>query len=219
MSTFWEKLTLELSEEKQRQEFMKKYSGCYLFLKKTPKDAEILVTLHDYDKENKVYLFQRDSLTLSIKHKTDVEIIAKFPTNKFINIDNTFLYFYRIPARQYRKAPCADNCAFINPFGAYNLGIYHNSPAQRTIEEAFEPQYLKMNEAIALLEDGKTIGKAITEQFAISLHPNDEKKYLLWLRTFPVAVVSGSTISVVVPQLKQELIDLVNRNRLEFIVK
>ncbi len=207
-SKHWEKLTLLDSKKEQISEFVKKYSGTYLWLEY--KDKNKLVVLADSDGDR---FYFRDAITdagYQIVYDTDATITAYFPSSRYINFNGRVLYFTRIPARQYSKAPHKQNCGFYDPLAYHKQAVPHLS--SEAMLEAFHPTYYEFG------YQKWNIGYAMSPEFAITLHPQSDDKQLLWYKLWPVAEVEGKTFKVVLEPLRQEVIDFVNRNKLEVSV-
>lgn len=218
MSSFWETLTLETVKSLQREEFIKKYRHCFLFIQKD-KDSEPVLAYFNGDEDGGYYTFTgKKDVKFCINHDTKAVVSASFPTPKLINFEKHFFYFCRIPARQYRKAPCNDNCNAYNPISS--IVPYSNGEISlELIEEAFNPIYPSFYDAIAELQTGEVLGRAVNELFAISQHPNSDDKLLLWIETTPVAEIVGKEIEVKVEIFRQEIVDFINRNSISYYVK
>lgn len=217
--SFWEKLTLESSTAKQRDEFIRKYRQTFLWLT-TPTGVRSLVLFSEYNEELGLYYLKGEDYTVKIAHNTKAVLEGGFPSTKLINSGNTFLWFCRIPARQYKKGVCSDNCIFYSPVhNSYwaSLSRYHN---HKNIEEAFCPTYYDYDVAVEMLKNDKTrIGVAMDSNFALSLHPVSNDKLLLWYQMYQIAEINNNVISVFNSMLQVEVQDFLRKNRIYAIVE
>ena len=73
MAHFWETLTLETAPEKQREEFIKKYRGSWVWID-LPNFPPRLCRFEAYNVDTKSYAFSYKTLPIVLKHDTDAVI-------------------------------------------------------------------------------------------------------------------------------------------------
>lgn len=207
--SFWEELTLETNTVRQREEFIKKYRHSFVWVH-LPDKAPVLARLEGYSEESRLYSFTTKGKLIRLVHDTEAKITAGFPSPKLINYEKTFIWFSRVPARQYRKGVSNENVNFFSPVHSY-WGHSCNFFEEESVAEAFHPTYYDFDVAMEMLEHDVK-GVAINSNFAVSLHPTTDTAKLLWYRFTPIATIEDNQIKLIQELLRQEVLDFVKNN-------
>jgi len=195
-------------------EFEKRYSKTWIWAKF--KNLDWTLWHIDNISEESVLLQNPEMGDVLLKPNTDVELEVRWPKSKFFNFNNTIFWGFKIPDRQWKRAPCQKNYAAVRTLDS--LFGFRNGPtplSTELLQTAFQPTAnLQIIAAINQLKNSSISGVALNDNFAISLPPVRKDFYLLWYKNQPVAEVSptSKTISVRTTHLHQEVSDFLRDN-------
>lgn len=210
----WELLTLELQSNRQQEEFVKKYRGTWLWV------AGELAYFNEFD--GKYYYFNQDSPNpIRVVHNTEVTIEARFPATGLFSHNGLLMLCSRVPARQYRKAPCKDNCVLSSVLHR-NWALNRDQPSfsPETLASAFSPIFFDYDVALEMLQkETWFLGGALSPNFGMLVNPTSEDKALLTYRDSIIGYCTDKKIIVVSPVFKQEVSDFVRDNGIKVVVE
>jgi hypothetical protein len=208
---YWENITHLHTKLEQLEEFRKKFVGTYMYVSSDKLKEKRLIRIIDIN-INEGRIFANDAtkkIDYSFLYDSSIELSYAFPSAKMINIENNFAYFSRHPARQYFKAPTADNCSVYFPLIKSEFYEFSNA-----LIEAYSPLYYTLEEAYELLKTEKYIGRAIDTQHALSLAPNSDNIYWFWYIDTVIATINNDKLSLNHEIFRQEMEDFLFRNRI-----
>ena len=203
----WEALTYETNLAQAVAEWNKKYYSTYVRLNQK---HILFVTGSD---TNFLYFTDKNGAQVKVKTTTENNVDVAFPKVGLFNHEDSFLLFKRVPARQYKKAPCPDNSIIINPLGFIKGERDTKGLDFDTLEAAFKARYCSFDMAIVGLNLKATKGAALSSKWGVSIHPKGTQ-YLLWYHEYPVAEIHGDKLHVKVPSFKQEISDFIRDNKI-----
>ena len=219
----WEELTLMSQPEDIVNEFVKKYKGTWVWFCPDKEKAVLCMfkktTINDSN-ETIFHFTSNEFGTLTCKLNSKVVIKANFPETGCFTTPHEFGVFYKIPARQYRKAPTIDNSYIASPdndlySGAGMRNMKLNRLSEESLQNAYEAKHITLHKGLRQIQTDKRNGFSLTNSFGVSRHPNkDSKFFILWKMTQPVAEINHEKIIIKVPEMKQEIIDLVARQQI-----
>lgn len=207
---YWENITLLPTKVEQLEEFRKKFSGTYMFVKSAKLKEKKMIQIQDVD-IGQARIYARDAqqdIDYSFLYDSEIELSYAFPSAKLLNIGNNVLYFSRHPARQYYKAPNNQNCSI------YHILINTSYTLSQVLQEAYNPTYYSFETAFNLLKTGDYFGIAIDPQFALTLSPNLDDLYLLYYIDTVIGYVDKDSITLRNDVFMQEVEDFLYRNRI-----
>lgn len=218
MNTF-DALTAESNWLKQADEFRKKYENCFITI--VPDNGKPFVgylrECHVGNSDrNTFYVFQarmedKTDRVYKILHDTEVTLEARFPDPGFFTVGQykRLFYFSRVPARQFRKAPCNDNCSFVDIERSFRTGnYYHTSISTDLINAAFNPVFVSLEEAVYFLTKTNCFGAALSPDWALHLDPATDSKLCLLYRGVPIGDVDAKAKKItILDRFNQEIHD------------
>ncbi len=219
LAKHWEELTMMNTPPEIASEFIKKYRGSYLWFIAKGRDPVLCLSKGvDEETDEKTFVFRSELFgTITCKLNSDVVLQAKFPKTSLFNWgEKNMGHCYRLPARQYRRAPTLENCYLHDPaqdFFTHFEKIKTNKISENILLSAFAGQYTPFQEAIHLLNSDKVHSRAISRWFGLSKGLDKDKK-ILWYLDRPIGFATENSIQVKVPELKQEVYDFIKRNSL-----
>lgn len=224
----WYELTTETNPNQIPKEFNKKYQGCFVWYKANEAAEQKLVIYTGVDQisENE-YVFSFDGVSENKRYtcKLDGEalISVAFPKVGAITSCKSYMVVSRIPARQYRKAPCRDNCLISSPrkrlFGDGMSSIHQNNLSSGTILDAFSPTFFDYKTAVALCTSGEYSGVAIGRRFGVIKSALEDNRSIFMYLDNPIGYAEADVIQLKVPQLEQEVLDFLKLTRMDIKVK
>jgi len=189
-------ISLELKEEKPSLvEFIEKRNGKFIFC--SPETGNIL-----------------------LNPKEAMEITKPFfPETGLYNIFDAATLFIKLPARQFKRAPCYENCLILDILQELNLP---NKEYNR-INLEFLNEILKNIYPKNLIEAIKTIKqtKALSKTFAISqTYTDNPNEFILWYRTIPIGLINSKeqAIHIKYEPLFQEVLDYFVKKEPEWLI-
>lgn len=147
-----------------------------------------------------------------LNHKTEVNIEVKWPRLGYFNFKNRALFCYKIPDRQWKRAPGHKNFSIQDPLCVL-LGLQtpkNNKWSMEELSAAIVPTFSKgILGAINDFKKTDVVGRALTSNFALTLPTKKEVFFVLWYKGTPVAEVHPKTkkIHVRYVHLLQEIKD------------
>lgn len=200
------------------EDFRKRYKGTFLFL--DIKNKRHLVR-YETDNEEDFSFFSNDYGDILVDEATARESISfYFPPTGLYNIENGAHFFARVPARQWKRAPCHDNTSITPILKEIGLHFSNLTLSPSNVDLIFDPAYPpSLEDAI---REKKMISVALNKNFAISdIHTEDKNKKLLWFQTSPIGVVDPETwtIDVKYHPFYQEVLDFVRKQEYKWTVK
>jgi len=178
MADIWTDLTDAIGKDMSIQEMDKKYTNTYVVLQK-PNGEECIVIYKGYN--DNYHIFQdENSVSLRVKHDTNLKVFCKFPERCLFNTEGLALEFVRLPNRQYRRGICKENARIYSPPRLLWGGDGHPWSI-KVLQEALYPTYPKScEEAIEGIKNKKRASTALSPEFMIS-HSITETKDILHL--------------------------------------
>ena len=159
-----------------------------------------------------------------------------YPTPRVVNHHDGVVIHQRRPERQWQKGLCVSNSYFFQPLSGYfrsllDLGFSIPERSISAVKELMRPE-LNRNLAISifkstelsfiqardLIHSGKRFAAAFHPEFWLSLATNSNKKLLIWKNSVVVGELSESQELRAYPLFYQELVDLVRRKQLPFML-
>jgi hypothetical protein len=209
----WEALTYETNLAQAVAEWHKKFHGTYVWLNQ----KHILFVMES--DTNFLYFIDKNGAQVKVKTTTENDVDVAFPTVGLFNHEDSFLLFKRVPARQYKKAPCPGNSIIINPLGFIKGERDIKDLDFDILEAAFKARYCSFDVAIAGLNLKAIKGAALSSKWGVSIHPKGSQ-HLLWYHEYPVAEIHEDKLHVKVPSFRQEISDFIRDNKiaLEIVV-
>lgn len=206
--------------EESLEDFRKRYKGTYLFL--TINGKEHLVNYESDDEE--CFYFNSPTFGSLVVNESSARnnISFYFPKVGLYNLPSGMAEVTRYPARQWKRAPCRDNVAFLGPFE-------HLSGARQPrftfdfqlAQELFFPKYPKnLLTAIDMCTPSKAV--ALCTDFGVSIGPKKEDySHLLWYRTTPIGKIypDTKTIGIAHKTLYQETLDYFYKKEPEWTIE
>lgn len=193
-------------------EFIKRYSDTYLFLEH-PNFGKVLCFCKGFsDHSSEIKFFNEELGNIYLNSNTDVKVSILWPETKLINYENNFYYLTRIPERQWKRAPNKRTIRVYSPIHEM-IGIADtNKPFDKILEQAYKPEeHTTILQAINELKNSSLTGKAINNNFAVSLPTYKTTAFILWYNFSPIAYIKPKTrtIEVQYQPLKQEILDFI----------
>lgn len=189
-------------------ELEKRYNKTWIWAK-MPKSDWKLFHINQVQ-ETGIDLNNQEVGDIFLKAQTDAELEVRWPENKFFNFEDTVYWGYKIPDRQWKRAPCSKNFGFTRTcdqlFGSRTNRIFH----EQLIHAAFvENEPTSILEIVNSLKKTDITARAHGKNFAVSLPPVKKDFYILWYNNRPVAEIHVPQKEIVVkyPYLKQEILD------------
>jgi len=190
------------------EDFRKRYKGTYLFLSFNGKEH---LVRYDSDNEEEFCFYSPqygDILVDEDTARNNIEIV--FPPTGLYNLLGSVYEFNRLPARQWKRAPCKDNTQFKPIFEQLNCSVDQISLHHTIVEKLFFPVYpSSLEQAVKELK----LATAISKKFAISYSPEDNSSILFWYKSQPIGYVypDTKTISIKYKPLLQEVVDFLKK--------
>lgn len=194
-------------------DFRKRYRGTYVFLDFSG-DTHLVQYVEDSDNE---FIFKSPKYGEIVLNEDTVRrtIKLKFPPSGLYNVAGNAVFFARIPARQWKRAPCQDNCVILNI-----LNCFKRVPVKFSIEtlnEIYNTIYPEnLDKALAELK----YSTALSNKFGISVsHLADKDTFLFWYKCNPIGVGYKSVKELVIfnKHLFQEVRDFCKRKETQWI--
>lgn len=195
-------------------DFRKRYRGTYLFLK--IKDKDYLVRYEEDNGERFVFFSEDRGNILVTEETARTNLTYYFPETGLYNIQENVYLFSRYPARQWKRAPCAENTSIVK------LGDLHLTKnfSFELANAIFYPKY--PDTTTEALEKLKNTSQAINSKFAIMKGTGKHKKsILLFYKATPVGLVDNNQniIQVKYKPLLQEVKDYYNNKEPTWTIK
>jgi hypothetical protein len=174
------------------------------------------------------------TIILSLDNQKLIELeprkiaVVDFPHRKCFNLDGFVSVFHRRPARQWKKGLCQENSSFVCGsrllFNKLESTIRENgfrSRMSRSVKPSFEtvkallaPRQVFNFYAFVSSDDFQS---CINDEFWVSKTWNDEC-FAFFRFDIPIGFSINGKIKALCPDFRQELLDLVTRNNLNFEV-
>lgn len=178
-------------------EFSKKYRDTFLRI------GEKKIVAYCANVEDKIYFTNSKFGEIILNQYTETTLDASFPEPGCFNMDNQAFVFKRVPARQWKKAPCKSNCNIYDPFhhikaNGISLGNYYRVLNEDILIHAFKQRnILSIKKALFILKKEEKRSIALTNDFILStniLNNNyNKEKYILFFESFPIGFLENST--------------------------
>ncbi len=187
------------------EDFRKKYKGTYIFLEFNGK-KELVFYAGDTDTTFKVQSAKYGDIL--IDEQTARESFTYcFPEIGLYNVDDKAHKFVRLPNRQWKRAPCADNTHMRSILTSW---LRDSVPVNlRSLAQIYNPKYPKdLDQAISTLKTST----ALDLKFAVSIgHLKDKNTFLLWYGSSPIGVINPNlrTVELKTPHMYQEVKDFI----------
>lgn len=173
----WTELTDSFQREQQIEEMNKKYNGCILFI--TSKHGGTVPAKYNGFSDGYHRFLDVTSMNIVVAHDTNVVVSCGFPEVGLFNLDCRMGYFYRKPARQYKRGPCKDNCGIFDP--VLQLWTARELFSITAFAKAFETRYPSLFDAHLMLQNKERCSVAISRDFGISMSITDNPNFVfLW---------------------------------------
>lgn len=214
--TPWNELTDLTSPADVNQEMAKKYKNTYLkIISNTEPHTETLALYEGYvDGYHHFTDFSGTNLKLvpNTKHKVKIWYPKKGLYNSVIYKKNNFIFFQRLPSRQYKKGINIENCIIQEPIHNWITqenhtfyeklqvkAIFDNNKITETLEDTYKVLKTHPNEFNSI---------AINNRWGLSLPLQDNSEdFVLWFMDKPVATYKNNTITFKHESFIQELLD------------
>ena len=200
--------------EETLEDFRKRYKDTIVFLEINNKKH-----IARYDGDNEVLLNFHSPVygNILLEDSQAREALSfYFPENGLYNVDKTAVYFSRTPARQWKRAPCQDNCFLADILRSLGTREKFPSISCESMQQVFFPTYPKsLNDALEKL----TYSTALTKEFAVSLgHLPNPNVFLLFYENTPIGTIhkESKEIHVEYKHLFQEVIDFCTKREPEW---
>lgn len=208
-------------------EFSKYFKDCWLKAS-IPSYSEkpIIVKVDGVNVPNdEVYLINREIGEIVLNRESEVSLFNDFPKIGYFLYNNKPLWFHKIPARQWKKAPTTGNCGAYDPldkFYSVKSIIKHSTynPTEEILENAYynRPQY-NIDEVITkfmwtpLLEVNM-----INNDFIMSRGIMNKDYVYLWCKTQPIMKFSLEKGTTLVDQnFRQEFFDFIRKQNSKMV--
>lgn len=167
------------------EDFRKRYKGTYLFLKVRGKD---MLVRYESDNEEDFCFYSATYGDILVDEETAREnITLVFPPMGLYNVDGQAYVFTRVPARQWKRAPCEDNVLIFPILGEINLNVLDKPITMPSMEQVFFPHYEKSLDK-ALLTNTSI---ALSLNFAVSAsNKDDQNQRILWFQNSPIGIIN-----------------------------
>ncbi len=196
------------------EDFRKRYKGTFLFL--TLKDKEFLVRYEEDDGDRFVFYSEAHGNILVSEETARTNLTHHFPETGLYNIEQEANLFTRYPARQWKRAPCADN-TYIQRLTNHYINKRFDFEIATSI---FYPKY--PDTTSEALENLKKSSIAINSKFGLTKGYGKHKKaIILFYKTTPVGLVDNNQniIQVKYKPLLQEVKDYYNNKEPTWTIK
>ena len=187
------------------EDFRKRYKGTIVFLEINNKKH--LVMYDSDDEESLNFISPVYGNILLEDSKARAALSFYFPENGLYNVNKQAAYFSRTPARQWKRAPCQDNCYLADPLQAITSRVKSTPVTCEALQEVFFPKYPA---SIAEALETTKYSTALTKEFAISLgHLPNPDVFLLFYENIPIGTVNKALreIHIEYKHLFQEIVD------------
>lgn len=200
--------------EESLEDFRKRYKDTIVFLEIDSKKH-----IARYDGDNEVSLNFHSPIygNILLEDSQAREALSfYFPENGLYNVDKKAVYFSRTPARQWKRAPCQDNCFLSDLLRSLGAREKPFIISCESMQQVFFPTYPKsLNDALEKL----TYSTALTKEFAVSLgHLPDPNVFLFFYENIPIGTIhkESKEIHVEYKHLFQEVIDFCTKREPEW---
>jgi len=198
----WESLTYETNTNAAIGEWGKKYVHTYVWL-----NQKHLLFVQEYH-NGYLHFLDAEGNTIKLKPNTENSIDVAFPKVGLFQFGPEMLSFMRVPARQYKKAPCEGNSRISSPSAPLWGGNINRGLSFETILAAFKADYLSLDAALYGIQKGKATSAALSEKWGVSKHPKGDQ-FVLWYMNYPVAEITDRMVTHKVVSFAQEIRDYV----------
>ena len=192
------------------QEFSKRYTDTYIFCAPSEGEKAHLYNVREIF-EGKVHLFNLDYGEIILSEYSNAVLEVRWPKRGLFNTKDNFGFVYRIPDRQWKRAPCNKNVHFSFPMDEVLAKRLVSHNWSTSIYQAYSTDTYTIKQAISLLEVHTTrVGLALNREWAVSLPTNNkENLYILWYGQVPVGEIypKGNVIKMKYSHVTQELSD------------
>jgi hypothetical protein len=185
----------------------KKFKGTNLFLELNGKKH--LVQYTEDNGEDCFTFYSPDYGEILIDYETVLSSLTyEFPQNGLYNINKTAMEFFRVPERQWKRAPAQDNSRMISILDKIGISLGVSTDITlNNLEELYKKLYPKnLDEAIKTLK----YSLALNKDFAISQSKEESDSILLfWMKSQPIGTINTATreVSIKYNPLYQEALD------------
>jgi len=200
--------------EESLEDFRKRYKDTIVFLEIDNKKH-----LVRYDSDNEVSLNFHSPIygNILLEDSQAREALSfYFPENGLYNVDKKAVYFSRTPSRQWKRAPCQDNCFLSDILRSLGTREKPFIISCESMQQIFFPIYPKsLTEVLETL----SYSTALTKEFAVSLgHLPDPNVFLFFYENTPIGTVhkESKEIHVEYKHLFQEVIDFCTKREPEW---
>lgn len=196
------------------EEFSRKYNGTYVRYK-SKTGTEFTAFINGVDTlDNLVSLELHDGGIVSGSYPRILgQLTLEIPDSGYFNYNGFALYLFKVPARQWRRGMCSENCELYNPFRRlFKESVYRPMFGITTANSIFKKNYKSPEQAIELLSTKKLASCALNRTLALSKSPMVDKSLLLWYKTNPVGLVHHDKFYVLDELHEQEITDELTRS-------
>jgi hypothetical protein len=155
-----------------------------------------------------------DRVNVRLNDKS-VKFKLNWPTLGMVNVRDHAVLVARSAQRQWKKGlrMSSLNCYTFDPGILSDLQNYKRSYRAQSfihqdLHQLYTPEYTDFHEALEVVEAGEKIARAVSPLFCVS-NKYKASKPLLYYKTFPVGIVTGTTVEVdpkvshIIPLLKR----------------
>lgn len=197
-------------------EFEKRYTNTWLYIEQPGKIADFF--MFKKAGEGKYKFWNPEYGYITLNEETEVTVSCVYPPLGFFNTGSGFAHFQRYPERQWKRAPCQNNCVVrqrhLTMRASNNIAVDYTK-LQDALKGNFGPKNLTqcIDNILAMTKVvDKVDGCALNRQWAVSISPTSlgYNDFLLWYMNLPVATMSIGVIDTRLynPMVKQEIMDL-----------
>lgn len=195
--------------EESLGDFRKRYKGTYVFLHFNEKDH---LVRYDHDNEEDFCFYSPIYGDILVDEDTARnQLSIRFPNTGLYNLRGTVHEFSRLPARQWKRAPCMENTNFHPLLNNINCRETKIALADDIPENLFYPIFPdNIDQALGKLK----LAIALSHDFAISQSTTGKhNEFLFWFRSQPIGFLYPETrsIKVMYRPLLQEVIDFLKK--------
>jgi hypothetical protein len=225
LPSIWENLTLQSSKDGQIIEFAKKYCGSFMLYDDPDYEGVVVKIKNDETGEANFCVYNPAFGHIPLSYSgTDQVVTPIFPDPGAFTFSGRYFVGNRIPERQYLKSVSEQSYFPIEVMKSLILpshvngfqSIGNSGDTFRILSASIYPEYIGFEFRTSMPETH--VGYAINNEWGITRHPLDNKKFLLWHLNNAVAEVVENEIRMVNHLMTQEVKDFVRDYNINGVV-